>query len=791
MELRNSDTRLFILKKIPKKCDQTITGCRLPTYKQVLFSFIAFNDEMQELNPGEKGIKREAARKVSSQVKELYSFANINTITQKKIEEKIINFYEKDFKNLQKINNNDRKHNAAVIQFQNLLIKTMPFWPKNVFKLLKNENDAKFLESMMTDRIAIFAGRDSITIGKANRKMQREERDLELSKKEEERKMLDSLERNASLDQLMDVSSESDDYGSDSEAALPTTSRSHHRTMKTGTTIHVPFDICKHPAIVGCSVRNNVSPVTLSALVRELILACGGDASKINLHHSQALRYRTEAVQATVSAIKEQWQPPLPGTASLHWDGKLMTSLDSKENEERLPILVSGPNGIKLLGAPRLPTKSSEPMGELISSATEKLLDEWNCKTSVGAMVFDTTSSNTGHVTAGCISIQNKLNKALLWHACRHHIGELIVGRVFVDLQIETSKSPDIMIFKKFKESFKNLPFNDLDRVSFAYKKDAQPELESYKDELIVSMKSVLKRKNTPRDDYKELIELTAFYLQEDISDVHREFRFLGCGPMHKARWMAKLIYAIKISLLSEEILALPLGHSICSRKQINKIERFVKFVVFIYVQWWVECGSSEDAPCNDAKLLQKIICYKEIDAQVSESALYAFKKHLWYLTEESVPMMLFSTKVNEADKEAMVKKLLSSKTASWPSNRYGTGYGKPTFPDIEHSIYVPVIKYDELVGSDSWYFFKIMNIDTAFLSKPVATWITDETFLDATEVVKSLMVTNDCAERGVKLTSDFIGASRLEGNFQNMLQVVEYERNKTPNQRKRPKLSL
>ncbi|KAG8175541.1 hypothetical protein JTE90_026260 [Oedothorax gibbosus] len=39
---------------------------------------------------------------------------------------------------------------------------------------------------------------------------------------------------------------------------------------------------------------------------------------------------------------------------------------------------------------------------------------------------------------------------------------------------------------------------------------------------------------------------------------------------------------------------------------------------------------------------------------------------------------------------------------------------------------------------------------------------------------LQSLNVVNDCAERGVKLGSDFLAASKGEDHYQNVLQVVE-----------------
>ena len=44
----------------------------------------------------------------------------------------------------------------------------------------------------------------------------------------------------------------------------------------------------------------------------------------------------------------------------VHWDGKLMASLDYKDTDDRLPVLVSGVNGTKLLGVPALPSSTTK-----------------------------------------------------------------------------------------------------------------------------------------------------------------------------------------------------------------------------------------------------------------------------------------------------------------------------------------------------------------------------------------------------------------------------------------------
>ena len=65
---------------------------------------------------------------------------------------------------------------------------------------------------------------------------------------------------------------------------------------------------------------------------------------------------------------------------------------------------------------------------------------------SVVNMCFDTISAKSGHLKAACISMQDGLDKAMLWSACRHLVGKKILIKVFKSLKIEASKSPDLSI---------------------------------------------------------------------------------------------------------------------------------------------------------------------------------------------------------------------------------------------------------------------------------------------------------------------------------------------------------
>ena len=64
-----------------------------------------------------------------------------------------------------------------------------------------------------------------------------------------------------------------------------------------------------------------------------------------------------------------------PDPATVHWDGKHTQDLQNKyKKKDRLPILVSGENTTKLIGAPALLIKSSEIAGKLVSDEVMILL---------------------------------------------------------------------------------------------------------------------------------------------------------------------------------------------------------------------------------------------------------------------------------------------------------------------------------------------------------------------------------------------------------------------------------
>ena len=132
---------------------------------------------------------------------------------------------------------------------------------------------------------------------------------------------------------------------------------------------------------------------------------------------------------------------------------------DKYSKLEIMPVLISAGQETKLLGVPSFTPFAGVAVGSVIGDFTMDLLDDWYCSADGAvSMVFDTTSTNTGLWTGGCVELQSKLNKPLLWCACRKHMGEVVAGKVFDTLLIEKSQSPDTKIFKNFRSNFNIIP---------------------------------------------------------------------------------------------------------------------------------------------------------------------------------------------------------------------------------------------------------------------------------------------------------------------------------------------
>ena len=353
------------------------------------------------------------------------------------------------------------------------------------------------------------------------------------------------------------------------------------------------------------------------------------------------------------------------------------------------------------------------------------------------------------------------------------------MSHLFEDLKIEVSRSPEVALFVRLRENWdtvlKDPPYQDL-------------SLDGVDDEaklFIVQLKEELGEVSAAkvdylRDDYRELLELALLFTSEDSPPT---FSFKRPGALHKARWMARLIYILKAVLLEDRISDLPRG-TITSQAQLPKLRSFAMYTALVYCKWWFQCSVTVDAPLNMLNLMKDSLKYAVVDKAVSDSVIKSLNRHLWYLVPEMIPLALFSLKVTAIQKSEIASKLVSLKPSfriQVPRSRYGNGFGKPSFPqEVTVSS-----KLSDFVSEDSWLLFQLLEVEGDFLKLPVSEWLDQEDYLTAAEKANAVNAVNDVAERAVKLGTDFQQAARTESHYQNIIQVVEANRQDMPNLRK------
>ena len=435
--------------------------------------------------------------------------------------------------------------------------------------------------------------------------------------------------------------------------------------------------------------------------------------SKSTMHRHRKLRRQQAAAR-----IKEDYTP---SKSIVHWDGKLLPDVTGEvtNNVDRLPVLLSSlvDGTTKLLGVPKLASGS----GRAAADAVYEHIKSWKCESMVIGMCFDTTASNTGRLNGACTLLEVALVRNLLWMACRHHMLEVLLSDAF-NVCLGPSTGPEILFFKRFREKWPEL--------------NHTPEARSAP--LIIvsdSIKEFIKCQlevSHSRDDYLEFLLLAAQMvgLEVDVS-IRRP------GALHRARWMSKAIYALKIELLfagNEAIFQL-------TARELQGIQRFNRFIICVYLQSWFSCRLTADAPGNDILLIQRL--YEYDDAVLRSTGLNMMVRHSWYLSPELSTLALFSTLLSDKEKNGLVRTMQSERG-----------------PHLIKTLPKSVV---DLRASTT--FFETSNIDASFLNVPVEAWSDTPSFKVAADFVKNLA----CID---SITKD-------EEQKQFLLQVVDKHRKK------------
>lgn len=487
-------------------------------------------------------------------------------------------------------------------------------------------------------------------------------------------------------------------------------------------------------ALDRCKISDRDAVHLLTACVDALLL----DPSIYVINRSSIKRSRENYRQEISENVNSKFHEQNLNFVNVHWDSKILPALTGKMNVDRLPIIATALNVEQLLGIPQIPSGT----GVDVSLAVFETLNRWSLLEKVQAFTFDSTASNTGRLNGACVLLEQRLERDILFLACRHHIYELVLQGVFLEVKLYPSTGPDILLFKRFQHAWEKIDKTKFSTsVSDSYIHDI---LKDEADEIISYAKNKL-TEDLPRDDYQEFLELVIIFLG---GVPPRGITFRQPGPYHLARWMAKAIYSLKLFIFKNQF-------KLNSREE-TSLKDICCFIVKCYVQAWFSSPKAIEAPINDILFLRKLEAYKLHNKKIANMAIKKIINHLWYLNPECVSFSLFDDRLDINTKRKMAEKILSTDLSRIDDEEETDLKKKITLTLDDVPNFLQKGLPTDLISFKSIGMFKRFGISTHFLNIDPAHWNNQEEYKNGKDIINSLKVVNDTAERGVKLMEEY-----------------------------------
>ena len=136
------------------------------------------------------------------------------------------------------------------------------------------------------------------------------------------------------------------------------------------------------------------------------------------------------------------------------------------------------------------------------------------------------------------------------------------------------------------------------------------------------------------------------------------------------------------------------------------------------------------------------------------------------------MPFALCDDGVEPEAKEAIVAAMI---TAGRPQD---IGYQKPEMKTV--ILDQPQVQLEDFVGEQSWLLFQLLAVNTDWMQTASIHWTQSDQYLRFVNIVKSLKVVNDCAERSIKDVREFVNYARNGDARSQAVMVVQHHRQLT-----------
>ena len=754
-----SNTKIKYFYLVPKT---EFYQLKLPRNRDVLEVFFGLRDQFGELEP-----KKNIALKIYDQICPIYKTGPFPMKKKQVCLENILKVHD-TYRNVTKhIKEYDYdKPSKSISKFKESLDQLCDLSAKNIFEQIMKDSsrsqsqkvqDCDFLREQQTTWKGKFSSIDHIYTKKCISKHERNQRYVQQNQNDKNDIEINNV--SSSTNSSTNSSRNDETFVTNYFHVQKSRDRSKKRT-KSRVSCQPNKKVFLTPLILGAADRTNISSHTLSEILSSAAVSNGNDLNELTVSRSSIERERKKFRNNCADKIKSEFVPPK--RAIVHFDGKLLTDL-SGEYADRLAIMISGDtdqckSGFMISAERILDGSGLSQKNEILRS-----LHEWNIIDNIVGMVFDTCSANTGWQTGAATLLESALKKALLWLPCNKHICELILKAAFFDVFGE-DMSPVYLEFQEFYGQWDEIDKTNYSVLTLTHQWRRRAKR-------IIEFCNYHLAREKFRDDYKECIELVLVVL----GCPPKNFTYKKPGAVHKARWMAPIIYTLKIFLFRQQLQK--------DDHEQNNLERFVKFIVFVYIEHWILCSFASDTTVMDLKLYKTMLNWQAHDQSLALAVLNKMKRHTWYLNQEFVPLSLFSNLLTDRQKGKIATAL--NQFQSKPIENYALGHPTevPLPIDKNEGLNLEIVN---LIGDGSMFLFHVLQFDRSFLNLHVSEWYKNDSFKEMENFVKFMKVTNESAERGVKLVSDFANTlTKTDSQRTDLLQVVQAHRKFHPVQKK------
>ncbi|CAH0397160.1 unnamed protein product [Chilo suppressalis] len=464
------------------------------------------------------------------------------TSSERMVKRKIEKLF-KEWQNLKKNKENKKKRSEALKRkeqnWQQKLEDLFDIAHRDALNIMTLEEDKQFLLAVRQNRRQFLIGSvDRKSLNKCKKIKEKKERLDKL--RERENKDISSITEKCSLSSLSFISSSSATTSGEVTPSDP-------EFISKLTKMQPPQKRARKD-IINSQLASSLDVSKLSdrkatMVVTSTLKSAGCDPSEFNVNRSSIRRQRVKNRKAVAESLKSEFKPS--SSLTIHWDGKLIEDITGHKTVDRLPILVSGHGVDQLLAVPKLERGTSEAC----ASAVYDAINSWNLSDKVKCLCFDTTAVNTGLRSGVCVLLERKMDKNMLWFACRHHIMEIMLSGV-VDQSLAPSSGPDIQLFKRFKNSWDSIDQSDFKTIT----DDAEANIlaEVAADRISFAKKQL--QVHQPRDDYKEMLNLTIIFLGGVPEKGYETSSYEKDGKMKTVRKSVKKEIKIPIRKLVQQL---------------------------------------------------------------------------------------------------------------------------------------------------------------------------------------------------------------------------------------------